>query len=83
MYVAADGGQYGCHLKNVASYDIYKYLINSLTPKTLILYDLDTKIITVAILEVKINVRMCLETIWPPSWKRTKSHNKKMLYLTP
>ena len=60
MYVAANGGQYGRHLENVARYDIRKYLVVFLDPQN---PNLDTKIITVAILEVKINVKMCLAAI--------------------
>ena len=60
MYVAANGGQCGRHLKNVASYGIQKYLIVFRDPEN---SHLDTKIITVAILEVKICVKMCLVSI--------------------
>ena len=52
MYVAANGGQYGRHLENVARYGIRKYSVVFLDPKN---RNLDTKIITAAILEVKIN----------------------------
>ena len=47
-------------LKNLARYGIRKYLVVFLDSKN---PDLDTKIITVAILEVKINVKMCLAAI--------------------
>ena len=60
MYVAANGGQYGRHLENLAKYGIRKYSVVFLDSKNL---DLDTKIIAVAILEVKINVKMCLAAI--------------------
>ena len=60
MYVAANGGQYGRHLENVAKYGIRKYSVVFLDPQN---PNLDTKIITVAILEVKINVKMCLAAI--------------------
>jgi hypothetical protein len=60
MYVAANGGQYGRHLENVAKYGIRKYPVVFLDPQN---PNLDTKIITVAILEVKINVKMCLAAI--------------------
>ena len=60
MYVVANGGQYGRHLKNVAGYGIRKYLVVFLDQQT---PNLDTKIISVAILEVKINVQMCLAAI--------------------
>ena len=60
MYVAANGGQYGRHLGNVARYGIRKYSVVILDPQN---PNLDTKIITVAILEVKINVKMCLAAI--------------------
>ena len=56
MYVAANGGQYGRHLGNVARYGIRKYSVVILDPQN---PNLDTKIITVTILEVKINVKMC------------------------
>ena len=46
MYIAANGGQYGRHLEN---YGIEKYSVVFLDP---INPHLDTKIITVAILEV-------------------------------
>ena len=58
IYVAANGGQYGRHLENVVSYDIHKYLVVFLDPKNL---HLDTKIITVSILEVKINFKKKVE----------------------
>ena len=47
MYIAANGGQYGRHLENNG---IEKYLFVFLDPEN---PHLDTKIITVAILEVK------------------------------
>ena len=47
-------------LKNLARYGIRKYSVVFLDSKN---PDLDTKIITVAILEVKINVKMCLAAI--------------------
>ena len=47
-------------LKNLAMYGIRKYSVVFLDSKNL---DLDTKIITVALLEVKINVKMCLAAI--------------------
>ena len=56
MYVAVNGGQYGRHLKNLASYRIQKYIIVFLNPKN---HYSDTKIITVAILEVKKCGKMC------------------------
>ena len=56
MYVAVNGGQYGRRLENMASYGIKKYLFVFLDLKNL---NLDTKIITVAISEVKICVKMC------------------------
>ena len=60
MYVAVNSGQYGRHLKILASYGIQKYLIVFLDSKN---PNLDTEIITVAILEVKICVKMCLVSI--------------------
>ena len=36
MYVAVNGGQYGCHLGNLTSYGIQEYSIVFLDPKTLI-----------------------------------------------
>ena len=57
MYVAANDGQYGRHLEN---YGIEKYSVVFLDPKN---PHLDTKIITVATLKVKINVKMCLVAI--------------------
>ena len=60
MYVAANGGQYGRYLENVVSYDIHQYLVLFLDSKNL---NLDTKIITVAKLDVKINVKLCLAAI--------------------
>ena len=60
MYVAANGGQYGRHLENVARYGIQNYSVVFFDPQN---PNLDTKIITVAILEVKINVKMCLAAI--------------------
>ena len=60
MYVAVNGGQNGRHLENLANYGITKYLIVFLDLKYL---NLDTKIIIVAALEVKICVKMCLASI--------------------
>ena len=56
MYVAVNGGQNGRHLENLANYGIQKYLIVLLVPKN---FNLDTTIIIVAALEVKICVKMC------------------------
>ena len=50
----------GRHLENLANYGIQKYLIVFFDPKNL---NLDTKIIIVAALEVKICVKMCLASI--------------------
>ena len=71
MYVAANGGRYGRHLENLASYGIRKYLVVFLDPQNL---NLDTKIITVAILEVKINVKMCLAAILAAILKKRKHY---------
>ena len=60
MFVAVNGGQYGRHLENVASYGIRKYLIVFLDPKS---PNSNTKIITVAILEMTICVKMCSASI--------------------
>ena len=56
MYIAVNGGQYGRHLRNMASCGIKKYLFVFLDLKN---PNLDTKIITVAISEVKICVKTC------------------------
>ena len=74
MYVAANGGQYGRHFENVTRYGVRKYLVVFLGPQN---PNLDTKIITVAILEVKINVKMCLAAILAAILKK----KKKLLYL--
>ena len=71
MYVAANGGQYGRHLKNVARYGIWKYSVVFLDPQN---PNLDTKIITVAILEVKINVKMCLAAILAAILNKRKNY---------
>ena len=71
MYVAANGGQYGRHLENVASYGIQKYSVVFLDPQN---PNLDTKIITVAILEVKINVKMCLAAILAAILNKKKNY---------
>ena len=60
MYVGVNSSQNGRHLENLANYGIKKYLIVFLDPKYL---NLDTKIIIVAALEVKICVKMCLASI--------------------
>ena len=71
MYVAANGGQYGRHLENVARYGIRKYLVVFLDPKN---PNLDTKIITAAILEVKINIKMCLAAILAAILKKRQNY---------
>jgi hypothetical protein len=71
MYVAANGGQYGRHLENVARYGIRKYSVVFLDPQN---PNLDTKIITVAILEVKINVKMCLAAILAAILNKKKNY---------
>ena len=71
MYVAANSSQCGRHLENVARYGIRKYLVVFLDPKN---PDLDTKIITVAILEVKINVKMCLAAILAAILKKRQNY---------
>ena len=71
MYVAANGGQYGRHLGNVARYGIREYSVIFLDPQNL---NLDTKIITVTILEVKINVKMCLAAILAAILNKKKNY---------
>ena len=74
IYVAANCGQYGRHPENVVSYDIHKYLVVFLDPKNL---HLDTKIITVSILKVKINFnKKGWGPSWPPSWPPSWEKNK-------
>ena len=71
MYVAAIGGQCSRHLENVASCGIRKYSVVFLDPQN---PNFDTKIITVAILEVKINVKMCLAAILDAILKKRRNY---------
>ena len=71
MYVAANGGQYGRHLENVARYGIQKLSVVFPDPKN---PNLDTKIITAAILEVKINIKMCLAAILAAILKKRRNY---------
>ena len=55
----------------MASYGIRKYLVVFFDPQN---PNLDTKIITVAILEVKINVKMCLAAILAAILEKRKNY---------